>query len=300
MASIKSISVALLFIFSGIIIGCSSSSQFKGRPDHIVIVIEENHSFKQIVNNPSAPYINSLIKEGLLFTDAHGVAHPSQPNYIALFSGSTQGVINDNCTKKETPYTTPNLGHSLIAHGFTFAGYSETMPEDGFTGCNKGKSKFPYGSPLYARKHNGWVDWQGNAPNGIPPSTNLKFIDFPTDFSKLPTVAFVVPNEDNEMHNGSDSLTIKRGDNWLKNNMSAYIQWAKKHNSLFILTYDEDNFMQANHIPTLFVGPMVKSGRSNIHIDRYNVLRTIEKMYGLPPAGPATEKPIAGIWNWKE
>jgi len=291
----KYISSAIILVFSLVILGCSNG--VKMAPDHIVIVIEENHGFDQVIGNSDAPYINSLAKEGLLFTDSHGVAHPSQPNYIALFSGSTQGVKNDRCLENDTPYLTPNLGHELLEAGYTFTGYSETMPTNGFTGCGEGDSEFPNGSPLYARKHNPWVDWQGNSRNGLPDSTNLTLDKLPSDFSKLPTVSFVMPNEDNDMHNGPDSLSIKRGDQWLKANLDSYVQWAKDHNSLFILTFDEDNFTKDNRIPTIFVGANIKSGRYDSKIDHYNILRTIEKFYGLSNAGPATEKAIKGIWK---
>jgi acid phosphatase len=67
------------------------------RPDHIVIVIEENHGYDQIIGAEEAPYINHLAQQAAVFTDAHGVTHPSQPDYLALFSGSRQGVHNDHC-----------------------------------------------------------------------------------------------------------------------------------------------------------------------------------------------------------
>lgn len=291
----KYFSSAIIVVFAVVAFGCSNQSGPK--PDHVVIVVEENHGFEQLIGNKDAPYINKLADEGLLFTDSHGVAHPSQPNYIALFSGSTQGVENDRCLDEDTPYLTPNLGHELLEGGYTFAGYSETMPENGFNGCGEGESEYPHGSPLYARKHNPWVDWQGNSRNGLPDTTNLTFKEFPSDFSELPTVSFVMPNEDNDMHNGPDSLTIKRGDQWLKDNLGSYIQWAKSHNSLFILTFDEDDFTPDNRIATIFVGPMVKPGKHKAHVNHYNVLRTVENMYGLDNAGPATEKPIKGIWK---
>jgi hypothetical protein len=60
------------------------------RPDHVVIVIEENHSFQEIYNSSSAPFINSLVPEGALFTQSFAVRHPSEPNYLDLFSGSNQ------------------------------------------------------------------------------------------------------------------------------------------------------------------------------------------------------------------
>jgi hypothetical protein len=81
--------------------------------------------------------------------------------------------------------------------------------------------------------------------------------------------------------------SIAEGDQWLKDNMDGYIQWAKTHNSLFILTFDEDDDDANNHITTIFIGSMVAKGRYTTRINHYKVLRTIEDMYGLPYAGNA-------------
>jgi acid phosphatase len=98
------------------------------RPQHIIIVIEENHNYEQIIGSSNAPFINQLAKEAAVFTDAHGVAHPSQPNYLALFSGSLQGVNGDKCLEDSKPFTTPNLAASMISNGFSFTGFAENMP----------------------------------------------------------------------------------------------------------------------------------------------------------------------------
>jgi len=66
-------------------------------PDHVVIVVYENKDAEQVVGSPDAPYLTSLSTSGADFTDAHAETHPSQPNYLALFSGSTQGVTDDSC-----------------------------------------------------------------------------------------------------------------------------------------------------------------------------------------------------------
>jgi len=91
-------------------------------PAHVVIVMEENHSYSEIIGSSQAAYINTLASEGALFTNSYGVAHPSEPNYLAIFSGSTQGVTSDQCP---LTFSTANLGYELIAHGKTFTGYSE-------------------------------------------------------------------------------------------------------------------------------------------------------------------------------
>jgi acid phosphatase len=236
------------------------------QPDHVVVVVEENHSFADIIGRPDAPYLNSLAGQGALFTQSFAVAHPSEPNYLALFSGSTQGITDDSCPHT---FTTPNLGAQLISAGHSFAGYSEGLPAPGATVCSAGE---------YARKHNPWV----NFPS-VPASANLPFSAFPTDYASLPTVSFVIPNLANDMHDGS----ISQGDSWLRTHLDGYVQWAMTHRSLLVVTWDEDDLSQANQVPTIIVGAQVKPGRYAERITHYSVLRTLETAYGLPPVGAA-------------
>jgi hypothetical protein len=267
--------------------------------DHIIVVMEENHGFDEVIGSANAPFITKIAKEGALFTDSHGVTHPSQPNYLALYSGSVQGVIGDESLEARTPYTTPNLGAALISHGLTFKGYAQTMPSVGYLPSYSKHSDLT-GASLYARKHAPWVNWLGNKENNISPSLSLPMDQFPKDFSRLPTVAFVIPNMDYDMHNigdPGDDAAIQRGDKWLKDNLGAYVEWAKKNNSLLILTFDEDDFKQVNHIPTIFAGAGVTPGKYDDKINHYNVLHTIEAMYNLPFADTTKATVIAGIWK---
>ncbi len=281
-----------LFVYlfaAAISLGLTKAYAKMPRPDHIVVVILENHAFDQIVGSKYSPYMNSLIngKNCALFVNAYAVTHPSQPNYLALFAGSTLGISNDDLPGT-FPFTQENLGAELLQHGYTFAGYSEDIPSIGFNG------KY---TKVYARKHNPWVNWQNSKQNGIPARLNLPFSSFPENFSKLPTVAFVVPNIDNDMHDGMEPERTKRGDNWIKIHLGNYIKWAEKHNSMLIVTFDEDNVLEGNHIPTFFYGPMVKGGRYTQKINHYNVLRTIEEIYKLPYAGiSADSSAITGCW----
>lgn len=259
----------------------AASSGVIPRYDHVVVVVMENVSRSNIVGNAvDAPYINSLLSSGAHFTQAYAVTHPSQPNYLALFSGSTQGITDDTC-----PHTfgADNLGNQLIAAGYTFAGYSETMPSIGYTGCG-------YGVSGYVRRHNPWVDF-----SNLGSSTNLPYTSFPSDFTQLPTLSFVIPNLCNDMHDCS----IATGDNWLSSHIDTYVNWAKTHNSLLILTWDEnDNLAEGNQVITLFVGANINAGAYAERIDHYRVLRTLEDMYGLAPLGNASATtPITDVWN---
>lgn len=253
------------------------------RPDHVVLVVEENHSFKEIIGSPDAPYLGGLAASGALMTRSFAVAHPSEPNYCALFSGSTQGITADPCPEDFGP--SPNLASALRAAGFTFAGYSESLPSVGSEACRAGG---------YARKHSPWVNWQVNG--GFPEKDNRPFTAFPKgpDYGSLPTVCWVIPNLYNDMHDG----TIEEADAWLKKNLGGYIGWCGAHNSLLILTWDEDDDQTtANQIATVFYGAGVKPGRYDEVIDHYSVLRTLLELFHLHAFNEAAKAaPVTDIF----
>jgi acid phosphatase len=245
---------------------------------HTVIVVMENRSYGEVVGNPLAPYINQLAAEGALFTDSRAVAHPSEPNYLALFSGSTQGVTSDSCPET---FGAANLASELIAAHRTFTGYAESLPPQGVSVCSSGE---------YARKHVPWADF-----TNVPPSAAKSFTSFPAGhYDLLPDVSFVVPNLCDDMHD----CPVATGDSWLKRNLSGYVTWAKANDGLLILTWDENDGSVGNQIPTIFVGQMVRPGRFAVPITHYSILRTIEALYGLRPVAHAASAPvISAIWR---
>lgn len=257
------------------VVGPSSGLGGLPTPQHVVVVVFENKGAQQVIDQ--APYLSSLAKQGASFSDAHGVAHPSEPNYLALFSGSTQGLTDDSCPHT---FSGPSLGRQLLDAARTFTGYSEDLPAAGYQGCSAGD---------YARKHNPWVNFAD-----LPASVNQPYSALPADFGALPTVAFVVPNLCDDMHN----CPVRTGDDWARAHLAPYVSWARDHDSLLVVTFDEDEGTSGNHIATFLVGPMVRPGTSDQRIDHYSVLRTIEQMYGLPPIGDAAKaEPITGVWT---
>src|SRR6478672_9719365 len=101
----------------------------------------------------AAPYINALAKDpySTNFTQSYAIVHPSQPNYLDLYSGSNQGATNDNNPPND-PFTTPNLGKQLINALKSYATYSEDLPSVGYNGDTYSN---------YARKHNPAANWMG-------------------------------------------------------------------------------------------------------------------------------------------
>jgi phosphatidylinositol-3-phosphatase len=246
-------------------------------PAHVLVVVFENEDAGSVLGADDAPYLTSLADAGASFTDAHAETHPSQPNYLALFSGSTQGVTDDSCPQS---FAGPDLGSRLLAAGRTFVGYSEGLPRAGFPGCSSGD---------YARKHNPWADF-----TDLPAEVDQPLSALPADRADLPTVAFVIPDLCNDMHD----CGVAAGDAWARENLAPYLAWAQDHDSLLVVTFDEDEGSAGNHIATILAGPMVRPGRYDERIDHYSLLRTVEEMYGLEPLGASADRaPITDVWE---
>jgi hypothetical protein len=260
--------------------------------DHVVIVVEENKNYEQVIGNPAAPYLNGTLRaEGAELTRMFAEEHHSQGNYFWLLSGSNQGVGYYDLVPRR-PLASPNLAAALPAAGRTFVGYAEDLPAVGSKAVKSG---------LYARKHVPWVSF-----TNVPPSASRRFADWPKDFAELPTVAFVIPNLINDMHDGKTREAVAAGDNWLAKNLDAYYRWAKAHNGLLIVTFDEnaqgtpglthpgsDDPPRRNRIPTLLAGARVRHGAfgEGTGVTHVNLLRTLEAMYGLAPSG--SQQPYA-------
>ncbi len=289
-------------------IGCSAGAVQAGilAPSHVVVVIEENHSYSQIVGNTTdAPYINNTLigNGGLLYTQSYSPEHPSQPNYLDLFAGSDQGITGDyfpTSPQYSEPLSTPNLAAQLINAGYSFKEYNQTYSAiDNTTNYNQATYNNGTTNQTYARKHNAVINWvnpslSSVSGNQLPLSTMTGFSEFPTTaagYAALPTVSFVIPNLAYDMHNG----TIQAGDSFLQQNLNGYVQWAKTNNSLLLVTWDENNYtlQDNNHIATIINGDtsLYVPGQSSQMFNSYSVLRALESMYGLGYAGNAATSP---------
>lgn len=229
----------------------------------IVVAIFENQSYNDVMNQ--APYLKSLATTGANLTNMHGNARPSQPNYLHLFSGSAWGQYNNDVPVRN--WMTENLAHQLIQQGKKFHGYSEGLPYAGYLG-----------GPVngYEPKHAPWVNW-ANYPQA---DVGKPLTEFPSDFNQLPNVSFVVGDRCNSMHDCS----IATGDNWARNKLDAYKQWAANNNSLLVITFDEGAISDSsNHMFTALNGARVKPGYvHNNWEDLNDLLGMMQDAHNLP------------------
>ena len=229
--------------------------------NQIVVVMMENHDYNQIIGNTQAPYINSLAAGGALLTNYTAISHPSEPNYFSLYAGSTFGIADDNHYSEPDP----TLATILQGAGKTFTGYVEG-----------GASSYD---------HNPWESF----PEGF--SVEKDFSTFPStaNFAALPNVSFVIPNVNDDMHNG----TIQQGDSWLQSNLNGYAQWAQNNNSLLVVVWDEGDISPNDQVAAIFYGAHVVPGDYSTSYNHYNMLSTLLAANNLTgPRNAATAAPI--------
>ncbi len=227
---------------------------------HTVVVMMENHDYNQIIGSSAAPYINGLAGQGELLTNySDSGSHPSEPNYDAIYAGSTFGITDDNQHSEPDP----TLATNLQAAGKTFTGYVES-PGD--------------------TNHNPWESF----PEGTSVEKPITAFPTPANFSSLPTVSFVIPNLNDDMHDG----TVQQGDTWLKANIDSYAQWAKSNNSLLAVVWDEGS--SSDHVPAILVGSGITPGSTSATAyNHYNMLSTVAAGAGVnAPNNGATAAPI--------
>jgi hypothetical protein len=193
-------------------------------------------------------------------------AHPSLPNYIAMTSGSTQGITDDNGPASHLL----SVGSIFSQLGTKARSLEESMPSN----CDKSSSG------EYAVRHNPEAYYTNL---GTACGTNDVPLTATPDFSAAFT--FVTPNLIDDMHDG----TIADGDNWLKGfvpKVLASSQYKAGTLALFI-TWDEDDSSSTNHIPTIVISPTTSHISTGTRFTHYSMLRTTEEMLGLPLLGAA-------------
>jgi phosphatidylinositol-3-phosphatase len=238
---------------------------------YVQLVIFENESYDDVIGSSQAPYITGLSNTWANMTQSFAITHPSEPNYLALFSGSTQGVTSDECP---VSFSVANLGSELLAAGISFRGYAESMPSKGYEGCQADPDTLSSGY-LYMRKHNPWSDFT-NLPASVSRVYRKPFSKPPAQF------VWITPNMCNDMHDCS----ISTGDTWASQNLPKLIAWDSANDGLLILTFDENDGSAGNQIPTILIGN-VNGGQFSQTINHYSVLRTIEDIFGVKALGSA-------------
>jgi hypothetical protein len=240
---------------------------------HVVVVWMENEEAKSITSS-SMPYLYGLSQQYGRADQYFAVRHPSEPNYLAFWSGSTQGVTDDGVYN----LAGPSLSSQMTAAGQSWRTYAQNYPST--SGCHTG-SGYSGGvdgwgvAGTYARKHNpamSFTDVSGSAA-----CANIQPL---ARFDPSVNLAFVVPNLCNDMHDCS----LASGDRFLQAflpNVFTAPDWA---HTLLIVTFDEGSTSTngGGQVFTMVARPGVAGLTSSTTHNHYGLLRTIEDIFGLP------------------
>ncbi|HJW22044.1 MAG TPA: alkaline phosphatase family protein [Candidatus Limnocylindrales bacterium] len=240
---------------------------------HVFVVVMENREATAIIGNPDAPYINALARRYGLATNYRAVAHPSEPNYLALWSGSTQGVTNDGVYNFAAGRT---LADEVEASGRSWHVAAENVPLGCYTGSTA--SGGPDGSGTYARKHEPAISWTSVSGNAARCARITDFSHFDPNLGDL---WFVAPNLCHDMHDCS----IATGDAFLRSWLPGILTSAAFGDGVVFLTWDEGTTATGGggRVATIVMSPLVKGGSTSATShSHYSLLRTIEDAWGLP------------------
>lgn len=300
---------ALAFALLVLALAPTAASASDGRNDrrdeqsfqHVFVIMMENTSYSTLIGNANAPWINQAARTYGLATNYTGVTHPSQPNYIAVTSGSTNGVVNDN----DITIDVPNIVDQLESHHLSWKGYNQSY----FAGGNTNKLAHSAGNQLYERKHNPFVSYLDVQSNPSRMARVVDLSELSADLSRrnVPNYSFIAPDQCNDMHGrggggptdpcdfSNENNLIATGDAFLRDTVAMIMSSStwKRSDSVIYVSWDETEFPFADtsgccdavpgggHVVTLVITRSNDPRTSAVAYNHYSLLSTVQRNWGF-------------------
>lgn len=239
---------------------------------HVVVVLEENHSYSSVIGNPAMPYLNSLASQNTLATQYYADTHPSIGNYFMMTTG--QIITNDDSFM--STISADNIVRHLLSAGKTWKSYAENLPAAGYTGGDA----YPY-----VRHHNPFSYFSDVANSSVQKYNLVPFTQFAADLNnnQLPEFSYIIPNMLDDGHDGS----LNQSDAWLQSHIAPLLSNPTfQKDGLLIIVYDEsfdtDTAAGGGHIAMVMAGPLVKKGyKSTSFYQHQSLLKTALQALGV-------------------
>ena len=256
----------------------------------VALVMEENHSYEQVIGNPAMPYLNSLAQQGASATQYYATMHPSISNYFML----TTGAIQTNDNGFPGPVSADNLARELIAAGKTWKVYAEDLPSAGYLGGSTGS---------YVKHHNPFSYFTDVINSPQQAANIVPFSQFASDLNgQLASFIMIIPSLPDDAHSCKDATTcddnsmLAAADSWLKTNIAPLLANPEfQKNGLLLIAFDESNIADirngGGHVPFVAVGPRAHAAvQSAVTYRHENTLKTVCTVLGIAncPGAAAT------------
>lgn len=280
MAKAKIYKIAIILFLSAV--SMAAKAKNGNYFNRAIIVIFENTNYADAIKQP---YFSYLAKNGAHFTNFTAITHPSQPNYIALTSGSLHGVNHSNPIDLDVR----NVVDLLEEKNISWRIYTEDYPGNCFTGKS---------ANLYERRHNPFISYTNIQKNPARCSNIVSANQFEIDAANgnLPQYVFYIPNNENSGHNTG----VAYADKWYERKISKYVtDPVFMKDTVLISTFDESGSLASNQIYVSIVGEAVLAGNYSDSLNLYSLLKLIEDNWYLGNLGKedATAVPIPFIWK---
>jgi hypothetical protein len=283
-------------------VGSAAPAEWK----HVIVLMYENKSYDEVIGNRAAPYISSLASacgtaySGTPGADAKNNWHDSdykvdgtldarynsKPSYATLASGlspSVHGIVDDHF---DSTSDVDNIYNQLRIAGKTVKSYYDGPATP--IPCSAANFSGSYHDPIrYFTNLGGQNDDSTSFCNthDVPLSTLMADLTS----GNLPAFSFVLPTNDENMHNNS----VSSGDAWAKSFLDPILnseQYRAGDIAIFFL-WDEDT-----PIPNVLIAPSIRPGStvpapSGNPISHFSALRTWDEMLGLPLLADAAQAP---------
>jgi phosphatidylinositol-3-phosphatase len=270
----------------------------------VFLVIDENHSYSDVIGNTDMPYLNGLASANGLATQYYADAHPSLPNYFMLTVGTGTSITGSEGDYYTGVVTQDNVVRALTAAGKTWKCYAESLPSVGYLGTDNG---------AYVQHHDPFVYFSDVQQSTTQAENIVPFTQLATDMANnsLPDYAFIVPNVNDDAHNCpagmstcTDTQKLSTADQWLSTNIAPLLASSAFQNSLLIITFDEsedtDTAYGGGHVPAVLVGPSVKPGYQSTTVYQHeSTLRLMMEGLGVSdlPGAAATAPDMSEFFN---
>jgi acid phosphatase len=251
----------------------------QGLPRKVLVVIEENHSLEQM--RSGMPFLADLSQRYGYATDWQAIAHPSEPDYLAIVGGSTFGVTDDHppSVNAAAVGSATSLLGAAFAAGRTAGTYAESMPLP----CALADA-YPY-----AVRHNPWTYFSEERRLCI--AHDLDTTSFAADAraNRLPDVSLLIPDLLHDAHDGS----LAAADAWLRSELEPVLA-SRDFTSgdlVVVVTADEDDRRSGNTVLTSVLTPRLDHVVVSAPLTHYSLTRFLAQVLGVAPPGHAADAP---------
>jgi hypothetical protein len=253
-------------------------------PTKVLVLIEENHSYAQM--RAGMPFLAKLSDTYGYATHWTAITHPSAPNYLAIAGGSTFGITDDAAPAADESAIGSALSvfDQALAAGKTASTYAESMPKNCHVYDYPDRAD---GIPRYAVRHNPWVYFPAGRNDCLAHDQALSQFAADAANNSLPNVGFLIPDLDNDAHDGS----LSTADAWLEKQLTPVLRSKDFATGklVVIVTADEDDKSSGNTVLTSVLSPALSHKVVDTPLTHYSLTRYIAQVLGVSPLGNGAE-----------